>query len=77
MLLRFSDREVPKANGLYIGLTKPQPLLRNFHEPFFGVTEIGGGSPETASPAWLTLQNPATERSEEAEARSISRTVSL
>jgi hypothetical protein len=51
LLLGFSDGEVPKVDGLYIGLTKLQPLLHNFHELFLGVTKIEGKSQETASPA--------------------------
>ena len=34
LLLGFSDGEVPKVDGLYIGLTQPEPLLRHFHELF-------------------------------------------
>jgi len=67
LLQELSDREAPKADELYIGLTKPQPWLHNFHELFFGITKVKGGSQETASPAWSTLQNLATERSEEAQ----------
>ena len=44
LLLEFSEGEVSKANELYIGLTKPQPLLPNFHELFFGITKVGSGS---------------------------------
>ena len=67
LLLGFSDGEVPKADGLYIELTKPQPWLRNFHELFLEVTKVERKSQETASPAWSRLQDLATERSEEAE----------
>jgi len=67
LVLGFSDGEVPKADGLYIGLTKPQPLFHNFHELFFGVTKVERKSQETASPAWSRLQDRATERSEEAK----------
>ena len=67
LLLGFSDGEVPKVDGLYIGLTKPQPSLRHFHELFLGVTKVEGKSQETASPVWSRLQDPATERSEEAK----------
>jgi hypothetical protein len=50
LLLGFSAGEVPKADGLYIGLTKLQPLLHSFHELFFGVTKVEEESQETASP---------------------------
>jgi len=67
LLLGFSDGEVPKVDGLYIGLTKPEPLLRHFHELFLGVTKVEGKAQETASPAWSRLQDLATERSEQAK----------
>jgi len=67
LLLGFSDGEVPKVDGLYMGLTKPEPLLRHFHELFLGVTKVEGKAQETASPAWSRLQDLATERSEQAK----------
>src|SRR5260370_15978812 len=80
LLLGFSDGDVPKVDGLYIGLTKLQPLLRHFHELFLGVTKVEGKSQETASPVWSRLQDPATETQRAIEAsrvRSVSRTFSL
>jgi len=61
LLLGFSDGEAPKVDRLYIGSTKPEPLLRHFHELFLGVTKVEGKSQETASPAGSRLQDLATE----------------
>jgi hypothetical protein len=65
LLLEFSDREVPQADGLYIGLTKPQLLSQNFQELILDSQKPEGGSQETAYPAWSTLQNLATGAREE------------
>src|SRR5882762_1426495 len=72
--------QVSKADRLYIGLTKPQPLLHNFHELFFGITKVEEGSQENCIPGLVDVAkscNRTQRGSGTSRVRSISRIQSL